>query len=172
MTDEREQVPQQSATAGNEAGKQSATAAGGADKRVVQAWDLQRRLGEVVALMSYSDSHEHLFLVDLKWAVFPPLKLRQYRIMRDQDKQAVAYVSWAWVNEEVEVRLSAGKVKLRPPEWRCGEQAVIMDMLSGLNSEEEQKRILSELKAKVFAGRVLKALRWDAEKNRLMLQEV
>ena len=126
--------------------------------------DLQRRLGEIVGLMAFSHSHEYLFLGELKWQLLPPLSLRQYRLVRNKNKEAGAYV-----NEEVEERLSAGKIKLRSAEWKSGDQIVIMDMLLSSHSEAGQNRILSELKEKVFSGKPFKVLRWDEEKRRLVL---
>lgn len=147
---------------------------GGGEKRdaVAAAMEMQRRLGEIVGFMAFSASHEHLFLGDLKWAVLPPLGLGQYRLVRDAGKRVVAYVSWAWVNAEVEARLGTGVTKLRQSEWKCGGQAVVMDLLTAGGGDEARARIVRELKEKVFEGRSVKALRWDAGLGRLVLDEM
>ena len=137
--------------------------------RLLGVRDLQRRLGEIVGLMAFSHSYEYLFLGELKWQLLPPLSLCQYRLVRNKNKEAVAYVSWAYVNEEVEEQLSAGKIKLRLAEWKSGDQIVIMDMLLSSHSEAGQNRILSELKEKVFSGKAFKVLCWDEEKRQWVL---
>ena len=83
--------------------------------------DISPLLGVVSALMMDSPAHQHFFLADMKWLVFPPVLQRQFRIYRNKGVP-FAYVCWAFVNEETEVRLKAGEVRLRPDEWNNGDK--------------------------------------------------
>jgi len=150
----------------------SDSAAEDAAKKVRMQSALDKRLGEVVGLLSRSDSHGYLFLNDLKWAVMPPLMLGQNRIVQDKEGRAIGYVSWALVNGEVEDRMASGQMKLRPIEWKCGEKVVIIDLLVPAGNEALRTRILTELKEKEFSGGVMKVLRWDDEQQRVVFGEV
>ena len=88
-------------------------------------------LGQIVWLAMHSPAHKHLFLTDLEWLVLPPLLLKQFRIFRKGGKP-FAYASWAFVSEEVEERLKsgAGSARLCPGDWKCGEQALIIEILA------------------------------------------
>lgn len=87
--------------------------------------------GAISMLSIRSPSHKHLFTSDLEWLVLPPVNLRQFRLFRENSKNApIGYVSWAYVNDEVENRLIKGQFKLSPREWKSGSKPVLIDVLS------------------------------------------
>lgn len=98
--------------------------------------------------MLHSPAHKHLFLTDLEWLVIPPLLLRQFRVFRRGGKP-FAYASWAFVSREVEERLKSGPAKLRPGEWKSGDQALIVDLLAPFGGGEqvvEKIKSMAEIK--------------------------
>ena len=50
--------------------------------------------------------YEQLFLEEIKSESYRRWALKQFRVARDKDGNTVGYVSWAFVNEEVNARLS------------------------------------------------------------------
>lgn len=118
-------------------------------------------LGDVVWLMTQSHSHKHLFIADLEWLVLPPVMLRQFRLVR-QGGRPFAFISWATVSEEVEARLSKGKMRMSPAEWRCGEIAWIIDLIAPFGGGEQA---LKEVRERVLPGRKVKTLKVAPEGN-------
>lgn len=119
-------------------------------------------LGEVVFLMMTPPSHKHLFLTDLEWLVMPPLTLRQFRLWR-QGTRPIGFASWAFLSEEVAERVRGGVRKLKPADWKSGDNAWLMDVVAP-NAEFAQQMV-EELKKTVFPGQVLKGLRPRADGN-------
>jgi cytolysin-activating lysine-acyltransferase len=116
--------------------------------------------GEVVSLLIMPVSHKHLFLADLEWLVVPPLKMRQFRLWR-QDDRPVAFASWAFLSEEVEARVLEARVlsglrRLKPNEWKSGDRAWLMDVVAP--RPETAKQMIEELKRTVFPDRPLKVV--------------
>lgn len=107
-------------------------------------------LGEVAWLMSRSASHRHLFLADLEWRVFPPLYLGQARVFRDQKQNAAAIATWAFVSDEVDMRLKSQVHRLQPTDWRSGPHPWIIDVVAPPNLI---KQVIDELVANVFGGK-------------------
>lgn len=116
-------------------------------------------LGHVAWLMTRSAGHHHLFLVDLEWLVLPPLMHRQFRLVRNGTRP-FAYAAWAFLNEEAERRLLSGQFRLRPDDWRSGDRAWIIDLVTPFG---EAATILKHLKKQVFANQSLKLLRRRAD---------
>ena len=111
-------------------------------------------LGQVTWLMANSPMHKHMFLSDLEWLVLPPLMLKQFRIFR-KDSGPIAYASWAFLDDNVGARMTAGNVKLAPTEWSVGDQAWLVDLVAPFGGHEQ---VLKELKEQVFVDRTLKSL--------------
>ena len=111
-------------------------------------------LGHVAWLMINSPTHKHLFLADMEWLVLPPVLLKQFRIFRRR-RVPVAYVSWAFLNDEAAVRLRGGARRLRPGDWKSGEDLWLIDVVAPFGGAEA---LVKELKEKVFAGRTVKTL--------------
>ena len=45
-------------------------------------------MGEIVWLMSQSQTHKFLSLADLEWLLMPPIILGQYKLFKDKNKKA------------------------------------------------------------------------------------
>jgi cytolysin-activating lysine-acyltransferase len=111
-------------------------------------------LGDAVWLMTQSPNHKHLFITDLEWLVLPPIMLRQFRLVRGQDKPQ-AFITWAMLNEEAEQRLVAGHTRLKPSDWNAGDRAWIVDLIAPFGGQEA---VLKEIKQRLFADKPLKLL--------------
>jgi len=111
-------------------------------------------LGDAIALMMHSKSHRHLFLSDLEWLVLPPLLLRQVRVFRNM-RQPLAYVSWAFLNEETEKRLLNGQGRLSPRDWKTGTRPWIIDCVTAGGNVYQ---FLAALQEQVFEDQEVRLL--------------
>lgn len=105
-------------------------------------------LGRIVWLMSLSPQHKHLFLADLEWRVKPPLLLKQCRLVQ-RGGRPLAFVSWALISEEVMKRLqeTPGQ-RLRPDEWRCGNNLVVIDAVAPFgNAKQTVEEVMRTVRA-------------------------
>jgi len=109
---------------------------------------------EVLWLLTQSPQHKFMFLADLEWYFLPPFRHRQFRVFH-KDKAPIAFVSWAYVSEEVEERLKSGATRLKPEDWRSGENLWLIDLCVPFGGGEF---ILKELREKVFKGQKVKTL--------------
>ena len=132
-----------------------------------QQLEISSILGTVAVLMIDSPMHQHFFLADMKWLVIPPIHLRQFRIFR-RDNHPFAYVSWAMLSEEAGERLKQGNHRLRPDEWRSGNQAWIIDMIAPFGGHEE---VLKDLKRNVFQDTKVRVFQMAPDKSGLAVTE-
>lgn len=109
---------------------------------------------EVLWLLTQSPQHKFMFLADLEWYFLPPFRLRQFRVFH-KDKAPIAYVSWAYVSDEVEERLKSGATRLKPEDWRSGENLWLIDLCVPFGGGEF---ILKELRENVFKDQKVKML--------------
>lgn len=112
-------------------------------------------VSNAVWLMTQSAPHKHLFVTDLEWLLMPPVAAGQFRLWRKDDKP-LAFATWAFLSEEAEQRLIAGRGKLPPAAWNSGDAPWLMDLVAPFGGREE---VLRDLKAAVFPERPLKSLR-------------
>ncbi|WP_051516428.1 toxin-activating lysine-acyltransferase [Herbaspirillum sp. RV1423] len=115
------------------------------------ALDKLSMLGPVAWLYGRTQDRRFLFMADLDWAVMPPVVLDQCRLFM-RGKMPFAFMTWAFVGDEVHARLSQGQGKLAPHEWRSGEHAWLIDVVAPFGGETE---ILDELAQLKFADRPL-----------------
>jgi cytolysin-activating lysine-acyltransferase len=80
-----------------------------------------------------------------------PVLLQQFRMFYDKDKP-IGVAFWATVNAEVEERLAAGTSRLRPQDWKSGDQAWVVEAIAPFGGAEEMVR---DLKNSVFDQRQL-----------------
>lgn len=129
--------------------------------------DKVQALGHALWLMTQSPVHRHMFVADMEWLLIAPVSLGQFRLWR-QGNQPVGFVTWAFVNDEVDERLRKGDVKLRPQDWNSGEKAWLIDMLLPFGGTDQ---VLKELKSQVFPRRELTYLRFN-EHRQLSVHEI
>ncbi len=125
-------------------------------------------LGSVVWLMARSPERRFTFLADLEWAALPPILLDQCRIFL-QGKMPFAYVTWAFVSDEVQERLIGGTTKLAPHEWKSGDNLWLIDIIAPFGSASE---IVDEVHRINFpAKRVLRFVEFDPVLRRGVVRE-
>lgn len=93
-------------------------------------------LGKVTWLLSLSPQHRYMFLADLDWRIRPAIVLRQCRLFH-KDNRAVAFVSWAYVSDEVAGRLQLMPGRLQPQEWRSGNKFMLVDVVAPFGGAEQ-----------------------------------
>lgn len=109
------------------------------------AFDKLSMLGPVAWLYGRTQDRRFLFMADLDWAVMPPLILNQCRIFM-QGKIPFAFMTWAFVNDEVHRRLNNGDGKLAPHEWKSGPHAWLIDGVTPFGGESEMLNEVVKLK--------------------------
>ncbi|WP_052833170.1 toxin-activating lysine-acyltransferase [Bradyrhizobium sp. LTSP885] len=119
-------------------------------------------IGDMVVVLSRSSVHKHYSLADIEWMVLPPVFAGQFYIAEAADKERgfrapIAVVTWAFVSEEVDRRLTeqgtGPRTRLRPDEWKCGETAWLID---AIGNAEGVRTALQWLAAGPFKERLLK----------------
>lgn len=118
----------------------------------VQPKTVSHVLGEIAWLMSQSAIHRQLFISDLEWFAMPAVLLEQFRTYPGPNGPA-AVVFWASVSDEVDARLEREGGRLRPDEWKGGENLWIIEVVSPFGGGEE---IVADLQQNVFQGRRFK----------------
>ena len=92
-------------------------------------WTVAHAFGEMVWLMTQAQGYKHHSLVDLEWLLMPALLLEQYRIFHDGPRPVGAIV-WAKLDADTGARMVDGRFRLRPDQWRCGEDVWIVDLIA------------------------------------------
>lgn len=114
-------------------------------------------LPQILWLLTQSPQHKYMFLADMEWYFIPPFQLKQFRVFH-KDNAPMAYACWAFVSDEVDERMSKGVIRLRPDEWRSGENAWLIDLVAPFGGGEV---LLEKLKEQVFKGHKVKTLMPD-----------
>ena len=77
---------------------------------------------------------------------------REFRIFR-RNKLPVAYASWARLGEEAAARLRNGARRLKPGDWKSGDELWLVDLVAPFGGRDA---ITAELRDKVFQGKKVK----------------
>ena len=159
MSEQNVDVVEQEAVTPEGVVEESASAAAGEQEQPEQAAQERQRtpldvIPEVLWLLTQSQQHKFMFLADMEWYFLPPFRLRQFRVFH-KDKSPIAFVSWAYVSEEVEERLKSGATRLKPEDWRSGDNLWLIDLCAPFGGGEF---ILRELRENVFKDQKVKSL--------------
>ncbi|MFA5952607.1 MAG: toxin-activating lysine-acyltransferase [Hyphomicrobium sp.] len=111
-------------------------------------------LGEIVWLMSQSPLLKQMFISDLEWFAMTPILLQQFRLFYDKDKP-IGVVLWANASDEVAERLAQGVARLRPQDWKSGDQLWIVEVIAPFGGGEEMVR---DFKTRVFPEKEVRLL--------------
>lgn len=125
-------------------------------------------LGEIVTLLAQSPAHKHLFVSDLDWFIGPPMMLGKFRIFYANERP-VAVALWASVSEEVDKELIAGRMRLKPAEWKSGDRLWLIELIAPAfaSDAEQAKKLLATVAREVFRRKPFKMLRLNLEARRL-----
>lgn len=130
-----------------------------------QTKTLSNILGEIIWLMTRSTNHRYFFISDLEWMVMQPVSLGQFRVFHG-DEFPVGVFFWAYVNEEVEERLSNGVVRLAPDDWKSGDSLWLVDAITPFGNVPQ---MLEDLVKNVFPDTPFKYLQRD-DKGQLVVK--
>lgn len=111
-------------------------------------------LGPAVWLYAKDPVKKFMFLGDTDWAVLPPIVLDQCRLYT-KSGLPYAFVTWAFVNDQIDARLRSSQPRIAPHEWKSGEHVWIIDVVAPFGQMEET---LGELRETMFPGRKVSAL--------------
>lgn len=129
--------------------------------KIASIHEMDATVGAAACLALRSPSHKHLFVTDFEWLIIPPISLRQFKLFRQKDTHnPLAFMSWAFVSEAIEKRLLSGNTKLAPQEWKSGDRAWLIDVISPYASAQE---FLKQLAETTFKDKEIKLL--QAQKN-------
>jgi cytolysin-activating lysine-acyltransferase len=106
-------------------------------------------LGDMVWLKMQTKESKYTFVNDLEWQLLPPIHRKQFRLFRTSEKP-LGYVTWASINEETEVRIKSGNLKLAPSEWSNGDRLWLIEHVSPFGGA---KQSLIDLYNQVFKGK-------------------
>ena len=123
-------------------------------------------IGEIAWLMTRSMNHRYFFISDLEWMILEPVSLGQFRMFQGE-KSPVGAAFWAYVNEDVEERLSKGITKMSPPDWNSGERLWLIDLIAPFGNVE---KMLADLTENVFPDRPFKYLQRNEEGNMIVME--
>lgn len=116
-------------------------------------------LGEITWLMTQSANHRYFFISDLEWMVLQPVSLGQFRIFHGE-KFPVGVAFWGYVSDEVQERLQKGITKMKPGDWKSGENPWLVDLVSPFGNAQ---KMLDDLVQNVFPETPFKYLQRNEE---------
>ena len=122
--------------------------------------------------MSQSPAHRQMFISDLEWLVMPPVLLGQFRLYYQEapgqtpgtspaatgaepQSRPAGVLLWASVSAEVAARLAQGTPRLKPGDWKSGEEVWVVEAIAPFGGAEA---MVADLKANVFAGKEVRYL--------------
>lgn len=152
---QEEPIDKQNEAAGEQ--EQNDQADNFAEKLHEQAMELLRRLpafGPVIMLYLQSAHRRFQFISDLEWLLIPPLMSRQCKLFMKKS-YPFAYVSWAFLDEEAESRLVLNGGKLRPQDWKSGDNLWLMDIVAPFGGVD---KILADIQQNEFPDRSIRIL--------------
>lgn len=130
-----------------------------------QTKTLSTVLGEIIWLMTRSNNHRYFFISDLEWMVLQPVSLGQFRVFHGEEFP-VGVFFWAYVNEEVDKRLSEGIVRLSPEDWKSGDQLWLVDVIAPFGNVQQ---MIDDLIKNVFPKKTFKYLQRN-DKGELIVE--
>lgn len=103
-------------------------------------------LGQITWLMGLSNAHRDIPVRDIEARVQAPLMLKQVRVYT-KGNQPVAAVIWASVSESIKQALRFDTYKMNLPDWRSGEQIVVVETISPfVDGAKFEKMFLEQVK--------------------------
>jgi cytolysin-activating lysine-acyltransferase len=133
---------------------------------------LENILGAVLLLNTKSPTNRYLFSKEYEWLVIPAIITKQFILLRNKNNEPLAFISFAYVNQEVEKRLLSGIIKLSPAEWQCGNILYIIDIVSPFTPVANILKIIHDER---FKDKEVKILRPSKDKKAMeaaLLSEV
>jgi len=109
-------------------------------------------LGPAMWLMARDQRLRYTFVGDLDWRLLPPLLADQCRLYSKAD-MPWAFVTWAFVSDEVDKRLRTTSPVIAPHEWKSGENPWLIDVIAPFGEAEE---VAKEAAAQMGGGKAVR----------------
>ncbi len=106
-------------------------------------------LGPILALYLQSPHRRYQFISDIEWLVLPPLVRNQCKLYTKKE-YPVSFVSWAFINKEVEQRAVLNGGKLRSEDWKSGERICLVDIIAPFGGVD---MMLRDIQRNIFPGK-------------------
>ncbi|BHH84976.1 toxin-activating lysine-acyltransferase [Desulforhopalus sp. 52FAK] len=114
-------------------------------------------MGPVIMLYMQSSHRRFQFISDLEWLLLPPLVGGQCKLYMKKE-YPISFISWAFLDEDAEKRLFHNGGKLRPEDWKSGENLWIIDIVAPFGGVEN---MLRDIQKNEFPGQTLKMIAPD-----------
>ncbi len=111
-------------------------------------------MGPVIMLYMQSSHRRFQFISDLEWLLLPPLVSGQCKLYMKKE-YPVSFISWAFLDEDAEKRLFHNGGKLRPEDWKSGENLWIIDITAPFGGVEN---MLRDIQKNEFPGQTIKMI--------------
>jgi cytolysin-activating lysine-acyltransferase len=85
--------------------------------------------GDVCYLLAASGKYNKWTFGKIKHLFLPPIERGQYLLFHD-DGKPVAFISYAYVSDELLEELRGGARWMQPGQWACGENIFISDFIA------------------------------------------
>ena len=73
----------------------------------------------------------------------PAIRHHQIRFIKNK-KNITGFISWAFLSEIVEIRLTSDSVDIQPDEWNCGDRLWIIDKVSSDQNAQKQLDLIEK----------------------------
>lgn len=125
-------------------------------------------LGPVFWLYARDERKRFTFIADQDWLLMPPVVLDQCKLYM-KNEMPWAFVTWAFVSDEIDARLRSHSPKIAPHEWKSGENVWLIDIVAPFGQTDE---MIDELRRMQFYGRKVSALVPDVrQSHHLVVQD-
>jgi cytolysin-activating lysine-acyltransferase len=114
-------------------------------------------IGEITSLMLVSKAHRQYQVRDIADIILPAINLGQYRIYRNQKREPIALVTWAFLSPEVEKEYIGGKMVLSEKERTSGDILYSTDFIAPYG---HMKQVTHDLRTNLFPNSAGKSLRF------------
>lgn len=118
-------------------------------------------LGPALWLYARDSLRKYMFVGDIDWMLLPPVVLDQCRLYSKSDLP-FAFITWAFVDDNVDARLRSHHPKIAPHEWKSGEHVWLIDVVTPFGHMDETVKDLQKL---MFANKTVNALLPDAKES-------
>jgi cytolysin-activating lysine-acyltransferase len=101
-------------------------------------------LDQVINLMTFSDIHKVWTVDQVNRCIVPPVNLKQCTGIIE-DGYLVAWVSWAFMSEEIGDKFLDGAYTMQPESWRSGDRLILMDLIAPFQHTHKLVKIVRQL---------------------------
>ena len=116
---------------------------------------IERALGAAFHLMAQDPGCAGKKLDELYRSVLPAIVTKQFRMVRNDQGEIVAYASWALVSPEAEKKATESEDPIALADWQSGKTALLVDLVC--LDRKIAGEFVRRLKKEVFPDTIFKA---------------